>query len=91
MNSYTYVDSPVGRLLMSTDGEALTGIYMDLADGPAIEMRGWACDADAGALPRAAGEHLVGHQPLPRRSLAPPHSVIRLLEMALLLEVPYRQ
>lgn len=54
MNTYTYIDSPVGQLLMSTDGEALTGIYMDLAEGPAAEMRDWACDADAGALPRAA-------------------------------------
>jgi methylated-DNA-[protein]-cysteine S-methyltransferase len=54
MNSYTYVDSPIGRLLLATDGEALTGIYMHLPDGPAPEMRGWSCDAGAGALPRTA-------------------------------------
>ncbi|HEX4152678.1 MAG TPA: methylated-DNA--[protein]-cysteine S-methyltransferase [Steroidobacteraceae bacterium] len=54
MNSYTYLDSPIGKLLLSTDGEALTGIHMHLADGPAPEMRDWACDADAGVLPKAA-------------------------------------
>jgi methylated-DNA-[protein]-cysteine S-methyltransferase len=54
MNSYTYVESPIGRLLLSTDGEALTGIYMHLPDGPAPEMAGWSCDARAGALPETA-------------------------------------
>jgi methylated-DNA-[protein]-cysteine S-methyltransferase len=54
MNSYTYVDSPLGRLLLSTDGEALTGIYMHSPDGPAPEMRDWVCDAGAGALPQTA-------------------------------------
>ncbi|HTB29152.1 MAG TPA: methylated-DNA--[protein]-cysteine S-methyltransferase [Steroidobacteraceae bacterium] len=54
MNSYTYVDSPIGRLLLSTDGEALTGIYMHLPDGPAPEMKDWVCDAGAGALPETA-------------------------------------
>ncbi len=54
MNSYTYVESPIGRLLLSTDGEALTGIYMHLPDGPSPEMEGWTCDADAGVLPDTA-------------------------------------
>ncbi len=52
MNSYTYLDSPIGRLLLSTDGAALTGVYMHLPDAPAPEMRGWACDAAAGPLPQ---------------------------------------
>ena len=30
MNSYTHVDSPVGRLLLCSDGIALTGLYMDV-------------------------------------------------------------
>ncbi|HEY3851555.1 MAG TPA: methylated-DNA--[protein]-cysteine S-methyltransferase [Steroidobacteraceae bacterium] len=54
MNSYTYVDSPIGRLLLSTDGEALTGIYMHLRESPAPEMKDWVCDAGAGALPETA-------------------------------------
>jgi methylated-DNA-[protein]-cysteine S-methyltransferase len=51
MSSYTYVESPIGRLLLSTDGEALTGIYMHLPDGPSPEMKDWTRDAGAGALP----------------------------------------
>jgi methylated-DNA-[protein]-cysteine S-methyltransferase len=30
VNSYTHVDSPVGRLLLCSDGIALTGLYMDV-------------------------------------------------------------
>jgi methylated-DNA-[protein]-cysteine S-methyltransferase len=54
MNSYTHVDSPLGRLLLCTDGEALTGICMHLPDRPLPGMSGWVCDAGAGALPRTA-------------------------------------
>ena len=37
MNYLTYLDSPIGRLSLYSDGEALTGIYM--------EMREPLCDA----------------------------------------------
>jgi len=30
MNYYTTVDSPIGRLLLTSNGEALTGLYMDV-------------------------------------------------------------
>jgi methylated-DNA-[protein]-cysteine S-methyltransferase len=52
--SFTLVDSPIGRLLLSTDGEALTGIYMDPPDEPSPEMKGWIPDAGAGVLPETA-------------------------------------
>jgi methylated-DNA-[protein]-cysteine S-methyltransferase len=29
MNAYTHFDSPIGRLLLTTDGTALTGLYME--------------------------------------------------------------
>jgi methylated-DNA-[protein]-cysteine S-methyltransferase len=29
MNIHAYVDSPIGRLLLHSDGEVLTGLYMD--------------------------------------------------------------
>jgi methylated-DNA-[protein]-cysteine S-methyltransferase len=54
MNSYTYVESPIGRLLLSTDGETLTGIYMHLSGGPSPGMRDWTRDAGAGVLPDTA-------------------------------------
>ncbi|MEP6883507.1 MAG: methylated-DNA--[protein]-cysteine S-methyltransferase [Gammaproteobacteria bacterium] len=40
MNAFTYFDSPIGRLLLTTDGTALTGLYMEVSrktqspDGP---------------------------------------------------------
>ena len=29
MNAFTYVESPIGRLLLTSDGSALTGLYME--------------------------------------------------------------
>jgi methylated-DNA-[protein]-cysteine S-methyltransferase len=34
VNTFTYVDSPIGRLLLRCDGSALTGLYMNVALGP---------------------------------------------------------
>jgi len=31
MNYFTYLESPIGRLLLTSDGAALTGLYMDVA------------------------------------------------------------
>jgi methylated-DNA-[protein]-cysteine S-methyltransferase len=63
MISYTYVDSPIGRLLLCTDGRFLTGVYMDLPDCPVPETEGWLHDPSAGALPETAqqlGEYFGG-------------------------------
>jgi methylated-DNA-[protein]-cysteine S-methyltransferase len=63
MTRYTHFDSPIGPLLLTTDGEALTAIYMDLPGEPSLEMKGWVCDAGAGALPetvRQLGEYFAG-------------------------------
>lgn len=53
MSFYTYIESPIGRLLLSSDGEAVTGLYMDTPDQPLPEAAGWARDPAAGALPLA--------------------------------------
>jgi hypothetical protein len=34
MNAYIIVDSPIGRLLLRTDGASLTGLYMDVPGRP---------------------------------------------------------
>jgi methylated-DNA-[protein]-cysteine S-methyltransferase len=63
MNSYTYVDSPIGRLLLSCDGECLTGVYMDVPSKPPRDTRGWVPDANANPLPevvRQLGEYFAG-------------------------------
>jgi methylated-DNA-[protein]-cysteine S-methyltransferase len=54
MNSYTYIDSPIGRLLLGTDGEALIRIDMDVPDRPARDLEGWILDPAAQPLPEVA-------------------------------------
>jgi methylated-DNA-[protein]-cysteine S-methyltransferase len=54
MNSYTTIDSPIGRLLLGTDGEALIRIDMDVPSRPPRALEGWTSDASAGPLPEAA-------------------------------------
>jgi methylated-DNA-[protein]-cysteine S-methyltransferase len=54
MNSYTYVDSPIGRLLLGTDGEALIRIDMDVPSRPPRDLESWRHDAGAGPLPEVA-------------------------------------
>jgi methylated-DNA-[protein]-cysteine S-methyltransferase len=63
MNRYTYIDSPIGRLLLSSDGRALTGLYMDVPSRPPRDLAEWVEDAEAGPLPEAVrqlGEYFKG-------------------------------
>jgi methylated-DNA-[protein]-cysteine S-methyltransferase len=53
MNRFTYVDSPIGRLLLCCDGAALTGLYMDSPSLPPRDSGDWTEDASAGPLPKA--------------------------------------
>jgi len=53
MNFYTYLDSPIGRLLLQSDGSAVTGLYMDVPDQPLPAREGWVEKADAGPMPEA--------------------------------------
>jgi methylated-DNA-[protein]-cysteine S-methyltransferase len=54
MNSYAYIDSPIGRLLLGADGEALTRIDMDVADRPPRGLENWTYDPTAEPLPEVA-------------------------------------
>lgn len=56
MNLYMSMDSPIGRLLLASDGEYLTGLYMDVPDRPLRDLKTWTLDAAAGPLPTAAGQ-----------------------------------
>jgi methylated-DNA-[protein]-cysteine S-methyltransferase len=44
MNSFCHVDSPIGRLLLTSDGSALTGLYME-PSRKAQSTDGWTQDA----------------------------------------------
>ena len=44
MNSFSYCDSPIGRLLLTSDGTHLTGLFME-PSGKAQSTDGWVEDA----------------------------------------------
>jgi methylated-DNA-[protein]-cysteine S-methyltransferase len=54
MNIYTLVDSPIGRLLLQSNGVAVTGLHMDGPGCPALNAGTWTFDRDGGPLPLAA-------------------------------------
>ena len=63
MNVYAQIDSPIGRLVLASEGEFLTGLYMDVADRPIKGMDTWVENRKAGALPsaiRQLGEYFSG-------------------------------
>ena len=52
MNAFTYFESPIGRLLLTTDGTALTGLYME-PSRKAQSTEGWTQDAAVAPLSAA--------------------------------------
>ena len=57
---YTYVESPVGPLLLTSDGERLTGIYFDYES---VNVTAWVRRDDAapfGETERQLGEYFAG-------------------------------
>jgi methylated-DNA-[protein]-cysteine S-methyltransferase len=59
MNYVTFVDSPIGRLSLYSDGEALTGLYMEKREPPGE----WAPGDDVAVLKSAAQqlkEYFIG-------------------------------
>jgi methylated-DNA-[protein]-cysteine S-methyltransferase len=57
MNIFCYVDSPIGRLMLTSDGAALTGLYMNLYRNKPTKLPNlsddWAQNATQGPLPAA--------------------------------------
>ena len=63
MNVFMQMESPIGRLLLVSDGEFLTGLYMDVAGRTVAGRDIWVEDTAAGALPSAVrqlGEYFNG-------------------------------
>jgi methylated-DNA-[protein]-cysteine S-methyltransferase len=58
MNVFCYVDSPIGRLMLTSDGTALTGLYMNLYRNKPSKLPGlsddWIQNATIDPLPAAA-------------------------------------
>ncbi|HEY2684619.1 MAG TPA: methylated-DNA--[protein]-cysteine S-methyltransferase [Steroidobacteraceae bacterium] len=53
MNVYCFVDSPIGPLMLSSDGEALTGLYMG-KPSKRPNLEGWVEDAEHPVLKKTA-------------------------------------
>jgi methylated-DNA-[protein]-cysteine S-methyltransferase len=63
MNRFTYAESPIGRILLTSDGTALTGLYTNVEHRPPQLGADWAEDANFGPLPAAArqlAEYFLG-------------------------------
>jgi methylated-DNA-[protein]-cysteine S-methyltransferase len=74
MNAYVIVDSPIGCLLLQTDGVSLTGLYMDVPGRPIRGMNDWLEDPTAGPLPdavRQLEEYFAGKRRRLRSAAAP--------------------
>src|ERR1700732_4835505 len=62
LNAYTYFESPIGRLLLTSDGTALTGLFME-PSRKAQSIDGWIQDeavAPLSATVRQLTEYFAG-------------------------------
>jgi methylated-DNA-[protein]-cysteine S-methyltransferase len=62
MNTFYRVGSPIGSLLLTSDGSALTGVYMEPQE---LSIEGWAEDAALAPLAAAArqlSEYFAGNR-----------------------------
>jgi len=63
MNIFCHVESPIGRLTLTSDGTALTGLYMATPGKRPVFGREWAQNGAAGPLPlvvRQLQEYFAG-------------------------------
>ena len=64
MNIFCHVDSPIGRLLLTSDGQALTGLFMNLS-AKTHSTDGWEEDAAVEPLAQTArqlSEYFAGRR-----------------------------
>ena len=86
MTAYTTIDSPIGEILLTAEGGALTRLYMAPFDvDPA-----WKRDPDALAEPaRQLAEYFAGERTEFELELAPAGTEFQQRVWALLLAIPY--
>lgn len=95
MTVWTLVPSPVEDLLLTGDGEYLTGVYFSPHKGVATADRtgvGWRRDDDAPVLRAAAeqlGEYLAGARRTVDLPLAPSGTAFQQSVWQVLREIPY--
>ncbi|HWG72082.1 MAG TPA: methylated-DNA--[protein]-cysteine S-methyltransferase [Steroidobacteraceae bacterium] len=90
MNSFCYIDSPIGRLLLTCDGSALTGLYMEPEQ--TRTTAGWVKDASAAPLAAAArqlAEYFAGSRREFDLALRPEGTVFQTRVWGELTKIPY--
>jgi methylated-DNA-[protein]-cysteine S-methyltransferase len=86
MTAYTTIDSPIGEILLTGEGGALTRLYMS----PFEIDPAWDHDPDALAEPaRQLAEYFAGERTEFELELAPAGTAFQQRVWALLLEIPY--
>jgi methylated-DNA-[protein]-cysteine S-methyltransferase len=92
MNAYIIVDSPIGRLLLRTDGASLTGLYMDVPGRPFPAMNDSEEAANAVPLPEAVRqlqEYFAGNRRNFDLPLHPDGTEFQQRVWRALTEIPY--
>jgi methylated-DNA-[protein]-cysteine S-methyltransferase len=86
MTAYTTIDSPIGEILLTGEGGALTRLYMS----PFDVDPGWEHDPAALAGPaRQLAEYFAGERTEFELELSPAGTAFQQRVWALLLEIPY--
>ena len=86
MTAYTTIDSPIGEILLTAEGGALTRLYM----APFDVEDAWERDPDALAEPaRQLAEYFAGERTDFELELAPAGTEFQRRVWALLLAIPY--
>jgi methylated-DNA-[protein]-cysteine S-methyltransferase len=94
MNLFTTMETPIGPLLLLSDGESLTGVYMEEHARGAQPADDWVEDAACVALEMARaqlGEYFAGDRRAFTVPLAPAGSPFQQAVWNLLREIPYGQ
>jgi len=91
MNAFTHYESPIGRLLLTTDGTALTGLYME-PSRKARDTGGWLHDETVGPLAAALQqlrEYFAGSRRAFDLPLRPEGTAFQQRVWRELCEIPY--
>ena len=91
MNAFGYFESPIGRLLLTSDGSALTGLYME-PSRKAQPTEGWSEDvtvAPLSAAVRQLTEYFAGTRRVFDLPLRPQGTDFQRRVWRELIEIPY--
>lgn len=90
MMFYTYVESPIGRLLLTSEKTALCGLYFSTGNKAREADPDWQrCDEPFKAASRQLLEYFAGKRQQFELELAPPGTDFQLSVLSALQKIPY--